>query len=277
MKSYYFAIAVIVALLVGGAIGYAIKPSAPAGVEGGIPPGKFATPPPEGTEVVIIHGFDANYPPFTEVLPNGTAVGFDVDVMDWMAKKYGWKVIHKPWDWSTIVTALTEGDIDVIASGMTITPERASEKVWFSIPYYTYVHQLVTLADNDMTMEEILNSGEYIACQLGATSEDWANKLLAQGYNFKKLALDSYPAATEAVLQGRAIAFITDSAFFTPYLKEHPDLAPKFRIVSTIGGVEAYGIATRPGDFWLRQKINEALHELMGSPLWDELLKKWNL
>lgn len=277
MKKYWSAIAIIVALVIGVAIGYLAKPSAPSAIEGGIPPGKFANPPPPGTEVVVIHGFDAAFPPFTEVLPNGSAVGFDVDVIKWIAKKYGWKVIHKPWDWSTIVTALTAGDIDIIASGMTINPERGSVKIWFSIPYYTYIHQLVTLADNKMTKEEILNSGQYISCQLGATSEVWADKLLAQGYKFKKLALDSYAAATEALLQGRAIAMITDSAFFEPYLKAHPDLAPKFRIVCTLGGPEAYGIATRPGDFWLREKINEALHELMSSPLWDELLKKWNL
>jgi len=93
--------------------------------------------------------------------------------MDWIAKKYGWKIIHKPWDWSTIVTALEQGEIDVIASGMTITPERASRKIWFSIPYYSYIHEIVVRADDNRSLDEILNSGEYVAVQIGSTADKW--------------------------------------------------------------------------------------------------------
>ncbi len=237
--------------------------------------GKFSKKPADGT-VTIVMGFDANYPPFTFVLPNGTPAGFDIDVMKAIAAKYGWKIVFKPWDWSTIIVALEKGDIDVIASGMSITAAR-SEKIWFSIPYYFYVHELVTPNNNNMGFEEILNSGKYIAVQRGSTAEEWADRLLEEGYNFKKLALDSYVAAVEAVLNGRAIAVITDSAFLDPYLKNHPDAASRLRVVTTIGAPVGYGIATRPEDKWLRDSINKALEELMNSPLWDQLLEKWDL
>jgi len=241
------------------------------------PKGKFAEPPKPGEQVVIIHGFDANYPPFTFIDENGNPRGFDVDVMDWIAKKYGWKIIHKPWDWSTIVTALEKGEIDVIASGMTITPERASRKIWFSIPYYSYIHEIVVRADDNRSLDEILNSGEYVAVQIGSTADKWADRLLAKGYNFRKLALGSYVEALEALLDGRASAYITDSAFLEPYLVKHPEVKAKIKILSTLGAPETYGIATRPEDVWLREKINEALYELMNSPQWNELLKKWGL
>ncbi len=237
--------------------------------------GKFSKKPADVT-VTIVMGFDANYPPFTFVLPNGTPAGFDIDVMKAIAAKYGWKIVFKPWDWSTIIVALEKGDIDVIASGMSITAAR-SEKIWFSIPYYFYVHELVTPSNNNMGFEEILNSGKYIAVQRGSTAEEWADRLLEEGYNFKKLALDSYVAAVEAVLNGRAIAVITDSAFLDPYLKNHPDAASRLRVVTTIGAPVGYGIATRPEDKWLRDSINKALEELMNSPLWDQLLEKWDL
>ncbi len=273
----YLVVGLVIGLVIGGVVGWFAKPMPhiPTAQElCAYPKGKF-TEEPKG-EVTIIHGFDANYPPFTYVAPNGTALGFDVDVVDWMAKKYGWKVIHKPWDWSTIVTALEKGDIDIIASGMTVTAERC-KKIWFSVPYYTYIHQLVTRSDVKMSAEEILNSGQYIAVQLGATADEWADRLLKAGYNFKKLGLDSYVAAVEAVLNGRAIACITDSAFFEPYLKQHPEIADKLKVVTTLGAPECYAIATRPEDKWLRDKINEALWELMHSPEWDKLLEKWNL
>jgi len=276
----------VAGLVIGGVAGYVLKPEAPP-VEKTVtetrtvtatvkPKGKFTEPPPAGAEVVIIHGFDAAYPPFTEVTPTGEAKGFDVDVVKWIANKYGWKVVPKPWDWATIVTALVEGDIDIIASGMTHTAARA-EKVWYSIPYYVYYHHLLALKDETRTMEEILNSGEYISCQLGATSDEWAEKLLKEGYKFKKLALDSYALAFEAVLDKRAVAVISDSAFTQPYFKEKPEIAARFREVGRLGGISTYAIATRPEDYWLRNMINYALRELMDSPLWNELLDKWGL
>jgi len=264
-----YAATAVVGVAVGGAVGWSAKP-APAPP----PKGKFAEAPPEGTEVTIIHGFDAAYPPFTEIDPTGKAVGFDVEVVQLIAERYGWKVIPKPWDWSTIVTALVNGDVDIIESGMTHTPERA-EKVWFSIPYYSYYHQLIASVNETRSMEEILNSGGYISCQLGATADSWAEKLLSKGYNFKKLALDSYALAFQAVLDGRAVAVISDSAFTGPYFAENPATAAKLKEIGKIGGIETYAIATRPEDNWLRNQINYALKDLMDSPKWDELKAKW--
>ena len=238
------------------------------------PKAKFADTPPAGTKV--IHGMDAAYPPFTEIDPTGKAVGFDVDVVDWIAKKYSWQVEHKPWEWAAIITAVQAGDLDFVASGMTHTAARA-EKVWFGLPYYSYIHQLLVPATETRTKDAVLNSGGYIAVQLGATSDEWAGKLLQKGYNFKKLGLDSYELAFKAVLDGRAVGVISDSAFTGPYFKKQPDVAAKFRVVSTIGGDVNYAYPTRPGDYGLRNAINHALEEIMASTDWQDLKDKWSI
>jgi polar amino acid transport system substrate-binding protein len=269
MVGRYIAV-LLLGLLLGAAVGYAIPKQGSCLFERS----KFSDAP--SGEVTIIYGFDANYPPFTVMQPNGTPVGFDVDLMNLIAEKYGWKIVYKPWDWSTIVTALENGDIDVIASGMTFNAAR-SQKIWFSVPYYSYVHQLVVRSEDKRSFDEILNSNEYIAVQLGSTSDEWADRLIKAGYKFKKLGLDSYVSALEALLDGRASAVITDSAFLGPYLKKDPDLAAKVKVLGSIGAPNVYAIATRPQDKWLRDKINEALEELMNSPKWNELLKKWGL
>jgi len=273
-KIMYVIIGIIIVILIGSFIGLYYR-NVPGNLECAYKLGKF-TKPPRDNPVTIVYGFDPEYPPFTQVLPNGSVVGFDVDVINWIAKKYGWKIIYKPWDWSTIVDALVKGDIDIIASGMTITASR-SEKIWFSIPYYSYVHELVVRVDKDMSIDEILNSDEYIAVQLGSTADEWAERLLKAGYKFKKLGLNSYVDALEALLDGRAIAVITDSAFLKPYLRRNPDISKKVKVLGTIGPPYTYGIATRPEDVWLRNMINKALEEFMNSPEWDRLLKKWDL
>jgi polar amino acid transport system substrate-binding protein len=257
-------------LVVGAAVGAAAAPlMAPPP-----PKAKWAETPPSGS--TIIHGMDAAYPPFTEIDPSGNAIGFDVDVVNIIANKYGWKIEHKPWDWSAIITAVQSGDLDFVASGMTATAAR-SEIVWFSVPYYSFIHQLLALATDTRSRDDILNSGEFVACQTGATSDEWATKLLAAGYKFQKLGLDSYELAFKAVLDGRAAAVISDSAFTGPYFKTQPDVAMKFRIVSTIGGDSAYGYATRPADYGLRNAINHALEDIMASTDWQTLRDKWSV
>jgi len=257
-------------LVVGALAGTAIAPM----MTPPPPQAKWANPPPSGA--TVIHGMDAAYPPFTEIDSSGNAVGFDVDVVNMIAQKYGWQVVHKPWDWSAIITAVQSGDLDFVASGMTITAAR-SEIVWFGVPYYSYIHQLVALATNTQSKDQILNSGAYIACQTGATSDQWATTLIAAGDNFQKLGLDSYALAFEAVTDGRAVAVISDSAFTGPYFKANPDQAAKFRVVSTIGGDSTYGYATRPGDYGLRNDINSALEALMATAEWQTLRDKWQV
>jgi len=257
-------------LVVGALAGTAVAPL----IAPPPPKAKWADLPPSGS--TIIHGMDAAYPPFTQIDPSGNAVGFDVDVVNLIANKYGWQIVHKPWDWSAIITAVKSGDLDFVASGMTDTAAR-SEIVWFSVPYYSYIHQLLALVTETRSRDDILNSGGFIACQTGATSDEWATKLLAKGYKFQKLGLDSYELAFKAVTDGRAVAVISDSAFTGPLFKTQPDVAAKFRVVSTIGGDVMYGYATRPGDYGLRNAINHALEDIMATTDWQDLRDKWSV
>ena len=74
-----------------------------------------------------INGIDANFPPFAYVDKTGKPAGLDIDAVDWIAKKLGFEVEHKPMDWNGIVASLTNNKIDFIASGLSVTSER--EKV----------------------------------------------------------------------------------------------------------------------------------------------------
>ncbi len=82
-------------------------------------------------EKVIINGIDANFPPFAFVDKTGKPDGFDVAVVDWIAKDKGFKVEHQPMDWDGIIPSLNAKKIDMIASGMSISDAR-KEQVNFS-------------------------------------------------------------------------------------------------------------------------------------------------
>ena len=82
----------------------------------------------------LINGIDANYPPFAYVDETGKPAGFDVDSMNWIAKKMGFTVEHKPMDWDGIIPALLAKKIDMVCSGMSISPERKAQAARFSSP-----------------------------------------------------------------------------------------------------------------------------------------------
>ena len=84
-------------------------------------------------EKVYINGIDANFPPFAFVDKSGIPDGFDVKGLDWIAKEMGFKVEHQPIAWDGIVSSLIGKEIDLIASGMSITGER-KKQVYFTIP-----------------------------------------------------------------------------------------------------------------------------------------------
>ena len=99
---------------------------------------------------VYLNGFDADYPPFSFVGKDGKPAGFDMDALDWIANEMGFKVKHQPTDWAAIVPTLNSKKIDVIASGMSITPERQAA-VNFTEPYWTVQQRLVVKAGDEET------------------------------------------------------------------------------------------------------------------------------
>ncbi|VWX33268.1 transporter substrate-binding domain-containing protein [Exiguobacterium oxidotolerans] len=82
---------------------------------------------------MITVGTEATYPPFT-YKEKGELTGYDIDVMNEVAKRAGYKVDYKAMDFKGLIPALDSERIDVIANQMGITDER-KEKYAFSDPY----------------------------------------------------------------------------------------------------------------------------------------------
>lgn len=75
------------------------------------------------------------YPPFSQVLADGSIVGFDVDMTKALCAQMGETCNLVRVDWAQIIPALTRGTCDAIISSMSDTPERR-RKIDFSAHYY---------------------------------------------------------------------------------------------------------------------------------------------
>src|SRR5687768_6610293 len=74
------------------------------------------------------------YAPWAARGDEGELIGFEVDVARQLASDMGVDAQLFPYDLDRLVPALEAGEIDLIAAGLTITPERALH-VNFSNPY----------------------------------------------------------------------------------------------------------------------------------------------
>jgi polar amino acid transport system substrate-binding protein len=93
----------------------------------------------------LIVGSDIPYPPFEEGrAPNYT--GFDIDLVNEIAKRLKLDVEYQDTSFDTIFRDLAAGKFDLVASATTITPAR-EKTVSFTDPYYSAQQSLAVKSD----------------------------------------------------------------------------------------------------------------------------------
>ncbi|MDL2210370.1 ABC transporter substrate-binding protein [Desulfovibrio sp. OttesenSCG-928-O18] len=219
-----------------------------------------------------INGIDANYPPFAYVDKAGKPAGFDVDSMDWIAKKMGFTVSHKPMDWNTIIPDLLAKKIDMVCSGMSISPERAA-RVTFSAPYFTIQKVLVVRTKSSLTRDQILTGKKKLGVQRGTNEAEWLDKNRDKNnWNYELRYYDSAPMAVEDLVNGRIDAAGIDSAPANDAI--HKAKKP-VKIVGEFADSDEFGVAMRNEDKELHGLINEGYKLLRADPYWEQLQEKY--
>lgn len=223
-------------------------------------------------EKSYINGIDANYPPFAYVDKAGNPAGFDVDSMDWIAKKMGFTLTHKPMDWNGIIPDLLAKKIDMVCSGMSISPERAA-RVTFSEPYFTIQKVLVVRDKSKLTPDDVMTGKKKLGVQRGTNEAEWlAANRVANGWNYELRYYDSAPMAVEDLVNGRIDAAGIDSA---PAEDAINKAKKPVKIIGEFAPKDDFGVAMRNEDTELHSLINEGYKQLKADPYWEELKKKY--
>ena len=215
---------------------------------------------------VITVGNSPDYPPFESIGDGGERVGFDVDLLNAIAKKMGVKIQWVTMDFAAIVTAVQSGQVDMGISGFSITPERA-EQVSFSSPYIASGQVIVVRNDSDINSVENLN-GKKIAVQLGTTGEQEADKI--EGAEVVKP--ESYNIAFMMLRNKAADAVIADISVADEFVKDGT-----FKRAGAPLSYEEFAMISRKGNDALLDALNKALEELKQDDTYAAIVKKWNL
>ena len=222
---------------------------------------------------VLVNGMAPDFPPFAYLDKDNRPVGFDVEVLTQIGKDLGLSVEHKIIGYRRLIPELLAGRIDVIASGLRITPKR-SQKAAFCEPTWSFGQVFVVRPDSSLTAGQMLSGGLVLGVQRGTTEADWLEgQASKKGAKFKIEKFDMAEEALEAVRQGVLDAAIMDGV---PAEKAASD--GQARIVGPIGmEAESYAFAVRLADQSLRDRLNQGLRQFKTRPLFGELVRKYKL
>ena len=163
----------------------------------------------------------ALFAPWTMRTSSGELVGFEIDVAKQLAADMGVKHEMVVYEFSALLPALEAGEVDLIAAGFTVTPERALH-VNFSQPYADGGVSLATHLASTLEVERLedLDTPAYtVAAVEDSVAVALARRLLPRA----SLELfDSVEAASAALIDGEVHAYLEDEPVPTYLALEHP-------------------------------------------------------
>lgn len=223
--------------------------------------------------ITYIVGVDADYKPYTYT-DNGTIVGFDVDSIKWIAEQQGFNVKIQPMAWDGIIPALLQKKIDMVYSGMTKTPEREAQ-VNFSKTYIHVNQSIVGRNDSTVTRDDFMKGKVIVGTQRSSSANSWIDDNLVKNNTLSSDNLKLYDSVSLALADlnnKRVDVVMFDQPVMNTLIKNM-----SVKQIGTIDTNEEFGVAMRKDDTVLQSKINTGLDQLMNSPKWQELLKKYNM
>ncbi len=203
------------------------------------------------------------YEPF-EYEEDGEVVGLDIAIVNEVATDLGVTLTTKvtPFEGIQSGADLNTDNCDVVASGITITPER-QEKIDFSDPYFDADQGLLVPEGSDLDSVEALE-GKTVGVQQATTGETWATDNGLQTVQFEDLGLQ-----IQALKTGQVDAVVNDIAVLGPYVSEG------FEVSANFSTGEQYGLGVKQGNTALLDQINATLERIREDGTYDELYTQY--
>lgn len=145
--------------------------------------------------------------------------GYDVEMLQMMAKDLGVKLDIQDMDFTGQIPALLAGRVDMIANGLVNTPERA-KTILFTEPYVPY--QLLLMVQRGTTLktpEDLDAKGRVVAVLLGSVSHEFARLRFP---NAELRPLERQDACMMEVASKKADACLMEQHLAIPFARNNP-------------------------------------------------------
>ncbi|WP_392534967.1 basic amino acid ABC transporter substrate-binding protein [Nostoc sp. C117] len=210
---------------------------------------------------------DPTFIPFEIQTASGKLEGFDIDLMNALAKVVGFAIQFESLPFDGMISTLEAKRVDAAISGITITAERL-KTIAFSRPYFKAGLAIAVRENNHNIKNFNTLQGKKIAVQIGSTGADFAKTIP----NAKISTFNSGPEFFQDLLNGNVDAVVSD-AFATLYAIKNGKLKG-IKVVADLLTQEYYGIAT-PKDSPHLKKINKAIASMLSNGTYKQIYQKW--
>ncbi|WP_118134863.1 ABC transporter substrate-binding protein [Oceanicella sp. SM1341] len=215
------------------------------------------------------------YAPFSETAPDGSVVGFDIDIANALCAEIGQSCEMVKTDWDGIIPALLEKKCDAIVASMSITEDR-KQVIDFTKKYYNTPARFVAREGTEMTDTPEGLKGKLVGVQRGTI-----HQAFMEG-EFPDVNLVLYASQDEAYLDlvsGRIDAVIADSiAVDEGFLKT--DAGKGYAFFGEPYSIPEYhgegaGIGVRKEDTELRDQLSSAIDAIRASGEYETIQAKY--
>jgi polar amino acid transport system substrate-binding protein len=220
----------------------------------------------------LVVGTAANMPPLNMTTKEGQIIGVDIDLARIFAAGMDAKLTLKTMNFNDLLPALEAGQVDMIISGMTITPDR-NLKVAFVGPYFASGKSILTKAaiiDSMNESSKINNPDKTLVALKGSTSQRFVERLFPKA---KLLLADDYDQAVAMVRDGKAQAMVADYPFCQVSVYRYPEAG--LTTLKNPISYEPLGIAVPPNDPLLVNWVQNFLNTLDKGGELELIKERW--
>lgn len=227
-------------------------------------------------EGVLRVGVDTAYPPFSEIKPDGTMAGFDIDFANLICERMDKTCEFVSIEWDGIIPGLLANKFDVIISSMGINEERMRQ-VDFTKRYYYTTASLIAKKDAGFTADEAGTEGKTVGVLRASAHECYIAAHMA------KADMKQYTTTDEAFLDlqaGRLDSVLVDTIPGDAWLASDPANAETYAPISsdlydlTCFG-DGAGIALRKNEEELKSALNAAIDKTREDGSYVELSNRY--
>lgn len=199
---------------------------------------------------------------------SGKTVGFEIDLINEVAKRLGKSVEFVNIPFNGLFSAVQSGRINMAISSITITDKRL-ESVSFAQPYYDSDQSLTATAASGIADLKSM-AGKTVGVDTGSTGDMWAEK---NNGTYKFGEVRRYEGLSPAMLDlaaGRLDGYISDIPALLYYVKDKPEL----KVVERIPTGEKYSVMFNKGDP-LASTVNDVITILKKEGFVAKLHESW--
>ena len=214
--------------------------------------------------------FDNAYAPFEFKDSDQVYKGLDVDIINEVAKRSGWKMNQSFPGFDAAVNAVQSGSADALMAGTTITEAR-KQVFTFSDPYFDTKIIVATTKANKISSYEDLK-GKTVGVKNGTTSQTFLEENKNK-YGFSIKTFDTGDLMYNSLATGSVNAVMDDEAVIQYAIQQGQDLS------LDIPGepIGSFGFSVKKGSKYeyLVDDFNKALAEMKEDGTYETIMNKW--